>query len=595
MSFIQNLFSSRDNNANTETYVGQTDRIWYNPDNNTFRVSDGSTPGGLPIDYSSNANVDINSLTVNTVTVNTAITSTGGNINFTGNLVISGNITAATDTKIGGVRAGPGANISNTGLLTIDTTGLPLSFGNFTANNNILTIVNADEDMILATQGSAEIQLVGNIGFYKPNGLPPSVDHRYFYATNDGQITILVPTEDPITGGVEIIGSASGNFIAPGTSGTMLHLTGNPNVSCRLYQDSIGSYSSFVGRRYNGNVASPTQVLAGQDVLRFNATAATDAGVGNTALAQIAMTALEDQTTTAQGSEITFTVTPVGSPASARVEVANIGVANGVSATKFTTSGNVVANVIVAASAGNINLAGNLVPTANVYTLGTEADPWQSAYFGPESITIADSTGNVANAVVIENAAGNVTLAAAGFEIQTLDTGAPIFRIAALTGQVYSNALTIIENDTDSANVTSGSLQTAGGAGIAKNLYVGGNITAGNVSATNYTGLVTHSIRNAGAVGGTTLTLNVTTDDIVKCTFADNFTVAFSNIIPGRVVTLIATNTSGGDSDVVSAGISSVNMQGDSTLTVTEQTTAVITYYSLDGDTANIYASAVYA
>ena len=122
-----------------------------------------------------------------------------------------------------------------------------------------------------------------------------------------------------------------------------------------------------------------------------------------------------------------------------------------------------------------------------------------------------------------------------------------------------------------------------------------GNIIGGNVSATNYTGLVTHSIRNAGVVSGTTLTLNVTTDDIVKCTFADNFTVAFSNIVAGRVVTLIATNTSAGDTDVITAGISSVNMQGDSTLTVAQQTTAVITYYSLDGDVGNIYASAVFA
>ena len=71
--------------------------------------------------------------------------------------------------------------------------------------------------------------------------------------------------------------------------------------------------------------------------------------------------------------------------------------------------------------------------------------------------------------------------------------------------------------------------------------------------------------------------------------------MAFSNIVAGRVITLIATNTSGADTDVITAGISSVNMQGDSTLTVTQQTTAVITYYSLDGDTANIYASAVYA
>lgn len=403
MSFIQNLFSSRDNNANTETYVGQTDRIWYNPDNNTFRVSDGSTPGGLPIDYSSNANVDINSLTANTITVNTGITSTDGNINFTGNLTITGNIPVATDTKIGGVRAGPGANIGNTGLLTIDTAGLPLSFGNFTANNNILTLVNVDEDMILETSGNAEIQLIGNVGFYKSNGGGvPDPSARFLFASNDGQLTIFVPVEDPIAGGMEIIGSATGNFIAPGAPGTMLHLTGNPNVSCRLYQDSLGSYSSFVGRRYNGNTASPTQVLADEDVLRFNATAATDAGMGNVAMAQISITALEDQTTTAQGSSITFTVTPIGSPASSRVDVATITVANGVTATKFTTAGTVTAT-------GNIT-GGNLSGTLITGTLATAAQPNVTSVGTLTSLTV---TGNVSGGNLITggliSATGNIT------------------------------------------------------------------------------------------------------------------------------------------------------------------------------------------
>ena len=91
------------------------------------------------------------------------------------------------------------------------------------------------------------------------------------------------------------------------------------------------------------------------------------------------------------------------------------------------------------------------------------------------------------------------------------------------------------------------------------------------------------------------VTLNVTTDDIVKCTFDNNFTVSFANIIPGRVVTLLATNTSAGDNDVITTGISAVNMQGDNTITVTQQTTAVITYYSTGTATGNIYASAVYA
>ena len=49
MSFIQNLFTSRDNNANAETYVGQQDRIWWDPVTNAFYYSDGNTAGGILI------------------------------------------------------------------------------------------------------------------------------------------------------------------------------------------------------------------------------------------------------------------------------------------------------------------------------------------------------------------------------------------------------------------------------------------------------------------------------------------------------------------------------------------------------------------
>lgn len=458
MTYIQNLFSSRDNNADGATYVGQSGRLWWNPDTNAFYYSDGSTGGGVPITVTPNSNVTFNVITANT------LTSPTGTLNLTGNINITGNISAASTTKIGGVRAGPGANISDTGLLTIDSANVPFSFGNFYANNNILSIVNVNEDMILSTDGSAEIQLIGNVGFYKPDGLPPNVSNRYAQFNNDGQVTILVPGID-IDSAVKIIGSSTGNYIAPGIEGAMLHVTGQLNVPSRAYYDGNGEYVAWVARRWNGNVETPTQVLANQDVLRINATAATDAGVGNVAMAQIQFRALENQTTTAQGSTLNFVVTPVGSSAASRVEVANVTVANGVTATKFTTSGTVSAV---------------------------------------------------------------------------------------------------------------------------------GNITAGNVAATNYTGLVTHSIRDAGAVGGTTLTLNVTTDDIVKCTFDNNFTVAFSSIIPGRVVTLIATNSSAGDTDIITSGITAVNMQGDNTLTVTQQTTSVITYYSTGTTTGNIFASAVY-
>ena len=94
--------------------------------------------------------------------------------------------------------------------------------------------------MVLQTQGNAEIQLVGNIGFYKPDGLPPNVANRYFSATDDGQITVLVPVSDPAAGAVNIIGSSSGNTQPPINTGVMLQVTGQNGYQSRIYNDAIG-------------------------------------------------------------------------------------------------------------------------------------------------------------------------------------------------------------------------------------------------------------------------------------------------------------------------------------------------------------------
>jgi hypothetical protein len=223
--------------------------------------------------------------------------------------------------------------------------------------------------------------------------------------------------------------------------------------------------------------------------------------------------------------------------------------------------------VTVSAATGNVTFSiGQAVGTANTVQFGAIS-----------STTTVQATGNVTG--------GNIA------------TGG---RVVA-TGNIVTSGYLLTPNTSinngivTTGNITGGNLAITGAGTIGTTLGVTGNITGGNVSATNYTGLVTHSIRNAGAVGGTTLTLNVTTDDIVRCTFTTDFTVAFSNIVAGRVITLIATNTSAGDSDVITSGVAALNTTSAGTFTVTQQTTAVITYYSLDGDTANIYASAVYA
>jgi hypothetical protein len=90
MSFIQNLFTSRDNNANSATYVGQQGRLWYDSVAG-LRVSDGNTPGGTPavvaVTSANIGNLTIANTTISTIQANANINivTTGvGNINLRG-------------------------------------------------------------------------------------------------------------------------------------------------------------------------------------------------------------------------------------------------------------------------------------------------------------------------------------------------------------------------------------------------------------------------------------------------------------------------------------------------------------------------------
>ena len=95
MSFIQNLFTSRDNNANSATYVGQQDRLWWDPVTNQFYYSDGNTVGGFPVGGGGGSNITIqNQGSTLTTAVNT--------INFTGNGVVSSNVGNVVTVSVSG-------------------------------------------------------------------------------------------------------------------------------------------------------------------------------------------------------------------------------------------------------------------------------------------------------------------------------------------------------------------------------------------------------------------------------------------------------------------------------------------------------------
>ena len=89
MAFIQNLFTSRDNNSDSATNVGQQGRLWWDPVTNRFYVSDGVTPGGIPVGGGGNSVTDR--------LVNgdyQLILNSDGSVTAPGSLVAAGNISA---------------------------------------------------------------------------------------------------------------------------------------------------------------------------------------------------------------------------------------------------------------------------------------------------------------------------------------------------------------------------------------------------------------------------------------------------------------------------------------------------------------------
>lgn len=520
MSYIQNFFTSRDNHANGNTYIGQQDRLWYNPETNSIRVSDGVTPGGKTIDLDLGANATFDIATACTVVTGTIYANAA---TVYGELIVQGNISPAANGKIGGITPGPGVNVSNSGLLTIDNANLPISFGNFYANNNVLSIVNADENMILQTNGNSEIQLVGNIGFYKPDGLPPNVANRYFSATTDGQISIIVPAVDPAEGAVSIIGSTSGNIQPPINTGVMLQITGQNGDQSRLYNDAIGGYSGFIGRRYNGTATSPTQVLNNDEIARLGINGYKTGGWLNIGQARISFVSTDNQDNSNNGAKIDFWSTPKGNTTANIVKVLSL---------DATYGANVVGNLNVT---GNINgnvSGSNLTANLITGTLTTAAQPNITSVGTLTSLNVSGNAnvGNLGTARVI--ATGNIS---ATQLISNITTGVAPLVVTSTTQVANLNAATagtVITNA--QPNITSvgtlTSLNVSGNANVG-NLGTSGQLLAtGNITGNNFTA-------NGNVIVDNTIVYNIASNNAVVTQLTSKTTPVTANGRTGQITT----------------------------------------------------------
>jgi hypothetical protein len=288
---IFDFFLSRNSAVSTlENYVGHVGRLFYDSTDGVVRLSDGVTPGGITIPY-----------------------------------------TIATDTIVGGIKEGPGVTINSEGQILLDSAGLEFTFGDFQGivgtyalgnpdfgeDYALLGSINANEDIIIASNGSGIVKILGDFSVRSPNG---SIDgalllEPIFRVFNDGKVRFLVPNADPLLGAFEVVGNDTGAIHPPNQTGVIMHTTGNEGLPARKYLDGINNYPIIVGRRYNGAVGALTPVLNNEIFFRLVGQASTGTDFETFGPAKINFIATEDQGPNNQGGKITFDVTANGTDA----------------------------------------------------------------------------------------------------------------------------------------------------------------------------------------------------------------------------------------------------------------------------------------
>ena len=193
--------------------------------------------------------------------------------------------------------------------------GTGLTAGKFNLFGNTMTLLNPSEDFFIGNVGST-----GNLTVNRRFNVENATGEWKLFDINQatGTTTLISNVAiDPNKAALEIIGSTSRDINSPNNLGVLLHTSGTSNYPSRIYNDSYGNgttkYSAYIGRHARGNALAPTQTLAGDIISRIGSNPFTDNGFSPISTSRIDFVNIEDQTTTAQGGQIEFWNTPVGS------------------------------------------------------------------------------------------------------------------------------------------------------------------------------------------------------------------------------------------------------------------------------------------
>jgi len=348
--------------------------------------------------------------------------------------------------------------ITNTTNATSSTTGALVVAGGVGVGGNIW----ASSIYIAPTQF---INFGGTSGtrIYRDgarNGLDLQVDSvsRLFIHDTDGVVTISSTATSTstmtgalvVSGGVGIAGNVYVGSTALSTSSVSqnaLYVAGGVGIGNNVYVSGNGTITGDLTVN-GGNIFTTATTFA---LINTSATTVNFAGAGTT----ITIGAATGSTTIRNATTLTNTTTAISTTSGA------LQVAGGVGIQKDLYVG------------GNSNILGNEIITGDLEVRGGD-------------ITTNQTTFNLLNAT-----ASTINFAGAGTAIT----------IGTTTGYTEIKNATTLTNTTVSTSTTTGALQVRGGVGIGGNLYIGGisNLQALNASVTTATTL---TVTGAASVNG---------------------------------------------------------------------------------------------
>ena len=115
MGFTQDFLTGRRNTDDGTSRIGQLDRLWYSSTDNTIRIGDGVTPGGILVGGGGGV-INI-SFPPQANHAGEFLQTDGTNVKWA-SVPLTYTLPVATDTVLGGVKVGTGLVVTNDGILS---------------------------------------------------------------------------------------------------------------------------------------------------------------------------------------------------------------------------------------------------------------------------------------------------------------------------------------------------------------------------------------------------------------------------------------------------------------------------------------------